>query len=258
LQGAGSIELEVSDDVSTSQWHIDLTKTKARLALNTSFVATAQIEGERARLLVIEEPQLTDTALRPGRILSATDFRDLFSQEHLKSNVKLHLGEQTILFTDIVGSTNFYKAVGDAKAFSEVRQHFEEVLAEIRNHDGVLVKTIGDAAMAAFARTDYALEAAIQIQNRFQRSRLDTSIRLRISVHVGPVIAVNLDTGVDYFGSTVNLAAKIQSCADAHQIALSSAAYAHWQKKFGDKFSTKQVSHKRDTSRPEPVFVITV
>jgi len=176
-------------------------------------------------LFVVEELWWESTALRPAQVFSLPDFRDLFSEEHLSSNVKLYVGEQAILFTDIVGSTKFYSQVGDAKAFKEVRAHFQEVFGDVRAHHGVVVKTIGDAVMAAFSSPQEALAAAVEIQRRFHLLRADTSIRLRISVHSGPVIAVQLNTGIDYFGNTVNFAAKIQGVAGACEIAMSDMIY---------------------------------
>ena len=55
------------------------------------------------------------------------------------------------------------------------------------------------------------------------KMRDDCAIVLRASVNTGPCIAVNLNSGIDYFGGTVNIAAKLQACADAGQIAISPA-----------------------------------
>lgn len=170
---------------------------------------------------VIEELWWESEALRPVELFTLQEFRDLFSEEHLSSDVKLSLGQQTILFTDIVGSTKFYQTVGDARAFKEVREHFLEVFHEVKERNGAVVKTIGDSVMAAFHTPEQALTAAIEIQTRFNEYRADTHVRLRISIHTGPVIAVHLHQGIDYFGGTVNVAAKLQACAEACEIALS-------------------------------------
>ena len=58
---------------------------------------------------------------------------------------------------------------------------------------------------------------------RFPDSGGATPLRLRASINTGPCIAVNLNTGVDYFGSSVNVAAKLQACAGAGDIAMSTA-----------------------------------
>ncbi len=166
---------------------------------------------------VIESPGFKDDALRPAHLFGLQEFRDLFSQESLAAEVKLSIGEQTILFTDIVGSTRFYETQGDPGAFAEVRRHFTAVFDEIRKQRGVVVKTIGDAAMAAFADPLHALRAAAAIHARFD-GKGASPCRLRISINTGPCMAVNLNASIDYFGRTVNMAAKLQALVEAGQI----------------------------------------
>ena len=79
--------------------------------------------------------------------------------------------------------------------------------------------------MAAFNSPVDALRASAAIQRRFGPDREDTSIRLRMSLNTGPCIAVNLDNGIDYFGGVVNIASKLQGCAEAGQIAMSGRVY---------------------------------
>ena len=81
------------------------------------------------------------------------------------------------------------------------------------------MKTIGDAAMAAFQSPADAIRAAGRIQQRFRGDDAPGGLRLRLSLNVGPCIAVNLNSGIDYFGQTVNLAAKLQGYASAGQVA---------------------------------------
>ncbi len=167
---------------------------------------------------VIESHAVDSDALRPVALFCNQNFRELFSEQALATNMQLQIGTQTILFTDIVGSTAFYERAGDADAFAAVRQHFVEIFAIVRRHRGAVVKTIGDAAMAAFGSSQDALECTFELLRTFGPARTDTPIRLRASLHHGPCIAVNLNAGVDYFGRTVNLAAKLQALVGAHQL----------------------------------------
>ena len=180
-------------------------------------------DGAEAAIFVVEEGRWSDDALRPAHLLGNHEFRDLFSEHFLGAGVQLAVGEQVILFTDMVGSTRFYSERGDAEAFAQVRAHFAELSEVYAACGGVLIKTIGDATMAAFAEPVAALRAAAAIQRRFPAGRVDSAIRLRISVHRGPCIAVNLNSTIDFFGGTVNAAAKLQACAEAGQIAMSPA-----------------------------------
>jgi class 3 adenylate cyclase len=176
---------------------------------------------------VIEEEAWAADALLPVHLFNMQDFRDLFSEEYLAAGVRLHVGEQTILFSDIVGSTRLYAQAGDPAAFIEVKKHFAQIYERVAAHSGVVVKTIGDAVMAAFSDPTSAIAAAADIHLRFPGPGrgAPSSIQLRISIHTGPCIAVNLNSGIDYFGGTVNTAAKLQRCAGAGETALSEAVH---------------------------------
>jgi class 3 adenylate cyclase len=158
-------------------------------------------------------------------LLSFQEFRDLFSEEYLGTDVQLAIGEQTILFTDMVGSTALYASRGDPAAFVEVRKHFADVFALIAEHRGAVVKTIGDAAMGAFNDPLDAVRCARAIHDRFPPNCTHSVARLRISLNTGPCIAVKLNANIDYFGGTVNVAAKLQSRAESWQIAMATATY---------------------------------
>jgi class 3 adenylate cyclase len=175
--------------------------------------------GERTLAFVVESSSWSEDALRAGRLLGFQEFRDLFSEEYVSADVQLSVGRQTILFTDVVGSTRLYSTRGDPGAFVDVKKHFTEIYQVVAEHRGAIVKTIGDAAMVAFSDPVEALKAAKAIHDRLPPGREDLGIRVRISLNTGPCIAVNLNTNIDYFGNTVNVAAKIQACAEAGQVA---------------------------------------
>jgi class 3 adenylate cyclase len=181
--------------------------------------------GKDPVLFSIERATWSDDALRPGTLLSFQDFRDLFSEDYIGADVKLAVGEQTLLFTDVVGSTAFYAERGDPGAFIEIKRHFDEVFAIVVQHRGAIVKTIGDAVMATFGSPLDAVRAAQKIHDTFHPERGDTPIRLRISLNTGPCIAVRLNSNADFFGGTVNVAAKLQALAESYQIAISDATY---------------------------------
>jgi class 3 adenylate cyclase len=182
-------------------------------------------DGEEPKLFMIQQARWSDHALRAGQLLSFQDFRDLFSEEYIGADVRLGVGEQTLLFTDVVGSTAFYASRGDPAAFMEIKRHFDEVFAIVGAHRGAVVKTIGDAVMATFVDPLEAVRASRQIHEAFHPGRTDTPIRLRISLNTGPCIAVRLNANADFFGGTVNVAAKLQALAEGYQIAMSEATY---------------------------------
>ena len=183
-------------------------------------------DAEEPLAFRIAEAQWHDHALRAGQLLSFQDFRDLFSEEYIGADVRLGVGEQTLLFTDVVGSTAFYASRGDPAAFVEIKKHFDEVFAIVNKHKGAVVKTIGDAVMATFTSPVDAVKASHDIHAAFHPKREDTPIRLRISLNTGPCIAVRLNANADFFGGTVNVAAKLQALAEGYQIAMSEATYS--------------------------------
>ena len=99
---------------------------------------------------IVEENIEDRDMLRPVDLFNYQEFRDLFSREALAADIQLDVGLQTILFTDIVGSSRYYQDRGDQGAFAAVRKHFVEIYRIVGAHNGAVVKTIGDAAMAAY------------------------------------------------------------------------------------------------------------
>ncbi len=215
--------LEVNDGgADESRWQPD---SGERVTVKPGAALHFTNPGDKPVRFVVESARWSDLALRPGQLFSLQEYRDLFSEDYLAADVQLAIGEQTILFTDIVGSTAMYASRGDPAAFVEVRRHFDEVFAEVARYRGAVVKTIGDAVMATFGNALDAVKASQAIHSRFPPQRADSPTKLRISLNTGPCIAVKLNTGVDYFGHTVNLAAKLQSLAESWQVAMSEATW---------------------------------
>jgi class 3 adenylate cyclase len=201
------------------QWSADAGSIK--LESSTDLKLTLVNPTSSARVFTLEKNDWDRDTLKPAMIFNLQEFHDLFSAEYISLDLQLELGEQAILFTDMVGSTKFYAAAGDSKAFALVKRHFEEVYQKVREGNGAVIKTIGDAVMAAFSDPLDAMKTAVVLQKTFREGREDTPIRLRVSVHAGPCIGVNLNSGIDYFGTTVNVAAKLQSLASAQEIVFS-------------------------------------
>jgi class 3 adenylate cyclase len=109
-----------------------------------------------------------------------------------------------------------------------VRDHFAFLADAIRSRDGAIVKTIGDAVMAAFADPAQGVEAALAVQERiadFNREHGGPAggLIIKVGLHAGPCIAVRLNDRLDYFGSTVNLASRLQGESQGGDIVLSRA-----------------------------------
>jgi class 3 adenylate cyclase len=164
------------------------------------------------------------------------EFKDLFSKEVLAPGEEITVGRQILLFTDLRGSTSLYQRIGDAPAYSRVREHFRVIEYILSRHHGGLVKTIGDAIMATFSSVREALDAVAEMHERI--GGLGGGLRLKAGLHLGPCIAVNANERLDYFGSTVNLAARLTPLCGEDEAVLSddfmqSGETQEWLKKKG-------------------------
>jgi class 3 adenylate cyclase len=170
-----------------------------------------------------------DPYLSGGMLLARQTFRRLFRSERVDETEGLGIRQVTLLFTDLKGSTAMYERLGDLNAYALVREHFALLGATVQEHSGAIVKTIGDAVMAVFSRPTDAVSAALHILagiERYNAGHGNPSIILKIGAHCGPSIAVTLNENLDYFGQTVNVAARVQALADAGEICLSEALYS--------------------------------
>lgn len=173
---------------------------------------------------MLARTQWADNIVTAAELAAIQEFRDLFGADLLAPGAEFAIESQVFLFTDVVGSTAMYEKIGDGPAFSLIRRHFD-VLAEIyQRHDGALVKTIGDAIMCVFRRGDQALRAAVDMAREVPLAcevEPGVPLHLRIGLHRGPCIAMTANDRIDYFGTTVNTAARIQGVAGADEVAIS-------------------------------------
>ena len=174
-------------------------------------------------LLSLEDAEWSEDILTAARATNWQEFRDLFANEVISATEQVSVGSLVVLFTDLRGSTALYQTVGDARAYVLVRNHFSILTEAIREQHGTVVKTMGDAIMATFSRVDEALAAARQIHQKLaaEQPSPDVALVLKSSLHHGPCLAVNANGRLDYFGSTVNLAARLVECCRGGDLALS-------------------------------------
>lgn len=123
---------------------------------------------------------------------------------------------QTILFADIAESSRLYESLGDARALSLVSACLEKINVTVFEHQGKVVKTIGDEVMCVFNSPDQAAAAAVCMHEAVSSDSCLTPyhLRLRIGLHHGSAIS---EDG-DYFGDAVNTAARMVAQAKAGQI----------------------------------------
>ncbi len=186
--------------------------------------------GGRPKTIIVEELRWVRHALTADRVTTMQAFRDLFSDQVLRPGDEVSVGRVTLMFTDLRGSTALYSDVGDAAAYHLVREHFAFLAAIVRAHGGAVVKTIGDAIMAAFSDPADALRAALEAQREvdgFNRASGGQDLVIKLGLHEGPCIAVTLNGRLDYFGTSVNMAARLQAQSLGGDIVLSKEIFAN-------------------------------
>ncbi len=179
------------------------------------------------QLFILERTAWSDQAATAAEVTALQMFRDLFSNEALRPGEQISVGSLTVLFTDLKGSTQLYREIGDAPAFGAVMGHFDVLRASIAEEDGALVKTIGDAVMAVFRRPAGALRSILRAQALLSQPPPGMRpLLLKVGIHYGPCIAVTLNGRLDYFGCTVNMAARLEGLSSGGDVVISKTVYA--------------------------------
>ena len=186
----------------------------------------------------LERTTWSDQAATAADVTALQVFRDLFATEVVRAGEEISIGSVTLMFTDLRGSTRMYRQIGDASAFGRVREHFEILEEAIAGEGGAIVKTMGDAVMASFRQPISALKAVWKAQTTIAK-RGNPMLWLKVGLHKGPCIVVNLNDRLDYFGSTVNMTARLPNFSDGGELIFTDTFYEDPEVK---DFITKNIS----------------
>jgi class 3 adenylate cyclase len=156
----------------------------------------------------LERTAWSDQASTAADVTALQVFRDLFASEVVRPGEEISIGSVTLMFTDLRDSTRLYRKIGDASAFGRVREHFDVLEQAVASEGGAIVKTMGDSVMATFRNPIAALRAVWNAQAKISE-RGEPMLWLKVGMHKGPCIVVNLNDRLDYFGSTVNITARL-------------------------------------------------
>jgi class 3 adenylate cyclase len=196
------------------------------LAISTNASLEFENATDEEQLFILERTAWSDDAATAAEVTALQVFRDLFASEALRPGEQISVGTLTVLFTDLKDSTRMYREIGDATAFGRVMNHFDVLKQAIADEDGALVKTIGDAVMAVFRHPAAGLRAMLHVQQRLAAPPDGMRpLTLKAGLHIGPCIAVTLNDRLDYFGSTVNLAARLEAQSTGDDVVVSAAVY---------------------------------
>jgi len=173
--------------------------------------------GDRARAL-----ELAELALGSAESLGMNALKDNL-RELIGPDPRADAGPDgtvTIMFTDIEDSTGTTERLGDVRAQAWLREHNALVRAQIKEHQGFEVKSMGDGFMIAFPSARRALNCAIAIQRAcavYSETHREAPIHVSIGAHTGEAIK---ETG-DFYGKTVIVASRIGACARGGEILVS-------------------------------------
>ncbi len=213
--GASGATLRASD---SAVWPAD----EQRLA--TAPVLRFENATSAEQLFVLERAAWSDHAATAAEVTALQMFRDLFSEEALRPGDRITVGSLTLVFTDLRDSTRLYRQIGDAVAFGTVMNHFDVLRECIAEEGGAIVKTLGDAVMAAFVSPSAALRAVVRAQRTLASPPAGMRpLLLKAGVHTGACIAVTLNGRLDYFGSNVNIAARLEPLSTGRDLVISDA-----------------------------------
>lgn len=128
-----------------------------------------------------------------------------------------------------MGSTAIFERLGDSRAYALVRDHFDILEEVVAAHHGAIVKTIGDAIMATFDVSTEGIEALVAVQEAFKdfnaRRGEPPELTIKVGAHRGPCIAVTSNERLDYFGRTINIAARVQNLSEGGDVLLSNSLH---------------------------------
>jgi class 3 adenylate cyclase len=159
------------------------------------------------------------------RLLSTQSYRELFRGETPGRGASLAIRSLCFLFTDLKSSTALYERVGDIKALAMVRDHFGILRDRVSANGGAVVKTIGDAVMATFDEPRAGMAAALQMNAALRSKTRTRELSVKVGLHVGPCVAIDSNDRLDYFGQTVNIAARVQALADGGEVVCTDAVW---------------------------------
>ncbi len=162
----------------------------------------------------------------------------------------------TILVADVDGYSRLMRA-DEERTFVDLHGHLAELVAPvIERFDGRIVKTVGDGVLAEFGSAVQAVRASVELQRgMFERNDglpADRRQAFRIGLHLGDIIA----TENDVFGDTVNVAARLQTLADAGSVVLSSSVHEQVRDKLALPFRLQGNRTLKNIDRPVQVYAL--
>jgi adenylate cyclase len=161
-----------------------------------------------------------------------------------------------IMFTDIVGFSR-QMGVDEPRTLRLLEVHNEVIRHAVADHQGHVIKTMGDAFLVDFPSVVHAVQCAQAIQAQLHQYNAEKDkaeqIHVRIGIHSGNIV----QRDGDVFGDGVNIASRLQTLAEPDTICLSQAVYKEVEKKLPlDTVISLGRPHLKNIARREPVYAL--
>jgi adenylate cyclase len=156
-----------------------------------------------------------------------------------------------ILAADVVGYSALMQRAEEATYAEFERLKRELIEPSLSRHEGRLIKTTGDGALAEFASPSAAVRCATEIQESIASGR--SSLKLRIGVNLGEVI-VGADG--DLFGDGINIAVRLEGVADPSGILISEKVYSEVEGKLDAGFEDRGEQQLKNIAKPVRAFAV--
>lgn len=208
------------DNVSINIWENEFIGQDINISSEPNLVI--QNQKSEPLLAIIERVEWNPGIISAAEITSNQTFRSLYPQELLRDSEKIQATDLTVMFTDLNNSTRMYATEGDESAIGQVIDHFEIIRQVVTEERGAIVKTIGDAVMAIFTKPHHAIRAFDKARELLENARDGKpAVKLKAGIHIGNCVALTLNNRIDYFGTTVNMAARFVELSRGNDIVLS-------------------------------------
>jgi adenylate cyclase len=229
VRGGATAAVDVVDggpSTARAEIHAD-DVSPAQLSIAPHGELTVVNEAGAGRHAKLERTEFLSDAATAHHVATMPEFRPLFGAEALRPGLALKIAHIAILFSDLCGSTALYSRIGDAAAFGVVTDSFRFGTEIVERHGGSVVKTMGDAVMAAFTSSRDAMAAGIEMLERWpelvEKQPAASALDLKVGVNAGPCTIVTANNAIDYFGQTVNGAARLLHLAGAREAVVAEA-----------------------------------
>src|ERR1700756_5372492 len=156
-----------------------------------------------------------------------------------------------ILAADVVGYAALMQRAEEA-TYAEFERLMRDLIEPcLCRHEGRLIETTGDGALAEFASPSASVRCAVEIQESIASGR--SSLKLRIGVNLGEVI-VGADG--DLFGDGINIAVRLEGVADPGGILISEKVYSEVEGKLDDHFEDRGEQQLKNISKPVRAYAV--